>query len=233
MLSFLTKAADSLLHLFFPQLCAACGSDALPARQQLCVPCLAQLPETGFENLRGNPVEKIFYGRLPVEAATALLYFSKDSITQHLLHQVKYKDNQLLGKYLGRLLGQRLAAADTFTKPDALVPVPLSDKRLRERGYNQAELVAQGMGDVLRVPVYAQAVRRHRPTQTQTRKSREERWQNMQEVFSLSRPQQLEGKRVLLIDDVVTTGATLEACGEVLLQAPGSVLQIAAVACTQ
>jgi ComF family protein len=232
MASFLTKATDGLLHLFFPHTCTGCGSDVLGNDQLLCLHCLSQLPETGFHALPGNPVEKIFYGRLPVEAAAALFFFSKDSLPQHLLHQVKYKGNQKLGVFLGRLLGHRLAAGAYFKPPDAIVPIPLSAARQRKRGYNQAAVIANGMAEVLNVPVITQAITRTRATETQTHKNREERWQNMQEVFELTRPAVLQNKRLLLVDDVVTTGATLEACGAALLRAPGVQLQVAALACT-
>lgn len=211
------KAAEGLAHLFFPHLCTGCGSDALPKDHQLCIDCLSRLPETGFENITGNPVEKAFYGRLPVHAATAFLYFSKHALVQHLLHQLKYRGNPGIGEYLGGLMGTRLKHTQRFAAVDALVPVPLNASRLKKRGYNQAEAICNGLSGAMNIPVISNALVRNRFSETQTRKSRTERWENMKEIFCLQQPELLAGKNVLLVDDVVTTGATLEACGRELL----------------
>ncbi len=213
------KAAEGLLHLFFPHLCKGCGSDALQKEHLLCFDCLTRLPETGFERVNGNLVEKVFYGRLPVQAATAFLYFSKNALVQRLLHQLKYGGSPEIGEYLGSLLGTRLQQSNRFAHAEALVPVPLNEQRQKKRGYNQAEAICRGIATATGIPVITGALKRVKPSETQTRKTRTERWQNMKEIFSLENPEQLQGKNILLVDDVVTTGATLEACGRELLRA--------------
>lgn len=224
------KAADGLMHLFFPHLCTGCGSDALQKDHQLCLDCIGRLPETGFEQINGNPVEKAFYGRLPVHSATAFLYFSKHALVQHLLHQLKYRSNPGIGEYLGSLMGARLKHTERFAAVDALVPVPLNASRQKKRGYNQAEAICNGLSGAMDIPVITNALVRKKPSETQTRKNRIERWENMKEIFFLEQPEQLEGKNVLLVDDVITTGATLEACGRELL--PVSNINIACLAYT-
>jgi len=223
----LQNIKEALLHLAFPQVCAACGSDALPREQLLCLPCLEALPQTHFHLHHHNPIEKIFTGRLPLQHATAQYYFTKESGLQHLLHQMKYKDAKDLCVYMGRLMGQQLSQSNWIEDIDALVPLPLFAQRQRQRGYNQSALLCQGIAEVLQKPVLNDVVIRSSATESQTRKSRVERWQNMEGVFTLAHSSQLIDKHLLLVDDVVTTGATLESCGRTLLQAPNTRLSIA------
>ncbi|TCZ65105.1 ComF family protein [Flaviaesturariibacter aridisoli] len=218
---------DSLLHLAYPHLCAGCGHDALPTDTPLCLRCLASLPRTGFERHPYNPVDRLFWGRLPLFAATAQFYFTKDSIIQRLLHRVKYGGGQELATYLGRLMGGQLAAVPRFDTVDALLPLPLHRSREKARGYNQAELLCRGMAEAWERPLWTDAVHRNSATDTQTKKGRLERWQNMNGRFAVPDPDRLEGRHLLLVDDVVTTGATLEACGRALLSIPGVTLSIA------
>jgi len=217
----------SILHLAFPHVCSGCGSDVLPRSQWLCLRCQASLPATGFERHAQNPVDRLFWGRLPLLQATAQFYFTKESLIQSLMHRVKYHGGQELARYLGSLMGQKLAAAARFENIDALVPLPLHPARERQRGYNQATLLCKGIADSWNKPVWTEAIIRHSATETQTRKSRIARWQNMEGRFSLPEPDSLRNRHLLLVDDVVTTGATLEACGRVLLTVPGVQLSIA------
>ena len=223
----LQNIQEALLHLLFPQVCAACGSDALPRAQLLCLPCLEALPQTHFHLHHHNPIKKIFTGRLPLQHATAQYYFTKESGLQHLLHQMKYKGAKELCVYMGRLMGQQLVESSWIESIDALVPLPLFAKRQRQRGYNQASLLCDGMAEVLQKPVLNEVVIRRTATESQTRKNRVERWQNMEGRFSLADADKLKGKHLLLIDDVVTTGATLESCGRTLLKAESTQLSIA------
>lgn len=176
------------------------------------------MPCPGHED---NPVEQQFWGRLPIEHASAQYYFTKESVVQHLVHQFKYDGHQSLGRYLGRLMGYELQAYHRFDDTDVLVPLPLHPLRERKRGFNQATVLCEGLAEVLHLPVLREAVERSAFTDTQTRKSRVERWQNMQGKFEVVDAPSLAGRHVLLVDDVVTTGATLEACGSALLQVPG------------
>jgi ComF family protein len=225
--SWFSEIKDSLLHLVFPHVCEGCGSDILETHNELCLKCLSSLPETNFHMHPNNPIEKIFWGRLPVTYATSQYYFTKESLIQHLLHQLKYRSNKELGVYLGKLMGHALAACNRFSFVDALIPLPLFPAREKKRGYNQAAVLCEGIAEVLRKPVLKDVIRRVSYTDSQTKKNRVERWQNMEGRFELAEPNAIEGKHVLLVDDVITTGATLEACGREIIQAPNVQLSIA------
>lgn len=225
----ITDIKESLLHLVFPNVCEGCGSDLVEKDSFLCLRCYSSLPKTNFHLHSPNPIEKIFWGRLPVTNATAQYYFTKESMMQHLLHQVKYKSNKQLGYYLGELMGYQLAESDSFSSVDALIPLPLFPSRERKRGYNQAAVLCNGMARIIKKPVLKEVIIRPQPTESQTNKNRVERWQNMEGRFQLISEEQLEGRHVLLVDDVITTGATMEACGRVLLQAANVRLSLAAL----
>lgn len=218
---------ESLLHLAFPHVCEGCGSDLVELNNELCLKCLSSLPETNFHLHQNNPIEKIFWGRLPVTQATAQYYFTKESLMQHLMHQLKYKGNKELGHFLGRLMGNAIATSGRFLSVEALVPLPLFPSRERKRGFNQATILCNGIAEVLQKPVLKEAIKRVTYTDSQTKKGRVERWQNMEGRFELTDPKIIEGKHILLIDDVITTGATLEASGRELLKAQNVQLSIA------
>lgn len=220
----------STLHLFYPHTCCGCGSDLLPSDELLCGQCIVQLPHTKSAPMVNNMVERMFTGRLPLQAAYAQLYFTKDGLVQHLIHQLKYKGNTDIGLYLGRLMGQTLLDTSRFHPIDALVPLPMYAAKERQRGYNQATILCRGMAEVLQVPIDTQHVIRQRNTQTQTRKQRTGRWQNVEGSFAVTNLSALTGKHLLLVDDVVTTGATLDACGHAILQVPGTTLSVASLA---
>ena len=218
----------SLLHLIFPHLCSGCGSDKIDDAQILCMRCIASLPETGFENYMDNPAEKLFWGRLNVRSATASFYFTKESMMQHLMHQFKYKSNKEIGLQLGKMMGQKILASGRF-EVDALIPLPLFAIKEKKRGYNQATVLCEGISDVLRIPVLDDVIVRPQHTETQTKKGRIERWKNIEGRFLLKEPSLLTDLHVLLVDDVITTGATIESCGSVVLEAPGVKLSVAAL----
>lgn len=220
-----TRYFHDFLSIIYPHNCAACGNDVLGESHLLCWDCLNSLPLTMFESNPNNLVTQLFAGRIPVEMATALLFFSKDSKVQHLIHQIKYKGKKNLGHYLGKLMGHAIQQAN-WGEIDLIIPVPLNKKKAVTRGFNQAKVLADGISEVLQKPVVEVAVIRSKFTETQTKKSRTERWQNVEDVFELGNIEGLENKRVLLVDDVVTTGATLEACGQVLLQISGLKLSV-------
>ena len=217
---------DSLLHFLFPHTCCGCGTDILPEDSTLCLHCLHALPETCFEWHPSNPAEKMFWGRLPLQSAGATYYFTKESLVQHLMHQLKYKGNKELGIQLGMLMGEALKKSGRFTA-DALIPLPLFPAKEKRRGYNQATVLCEGISATMHIPVWDQVVKRPEHTETQTKKGRVERWKNMEGKFIVHDPALLQNKRLLLVDDVVTTGATLESCGAELLKIPGVQLSIA------
>ena len=221
---------ESVLHLFFPHICTGCGSDILNVESALCMRCVDAMPETNFELHPGNPVEKSFWGRLPLIGATAQFYFTKESLMQHLMHQFKYKGNRELGIQLGRMMGEQIMNSGRFDA-DALVPLPLFPVKEKRRGYNQATVLCQGIAERMKIPILDKAITRPQHTETQTKKGRIERWKNMEGKFILSDPDAIKNKHLLLVDDVVTTGATLEACGNELLKAENVRLSLATL-CT-
>ncbi|HKZ65672.1 MAG TPA: phosphoribosyltransferase family protein [Chitinophagaceae bacterium] len=219
---------DSFVHLLFPHVCNGCGSDILNKESMLCMRCIDAMPETNFEIHTNNPVEKKFWGRLPFQHATAQYYFIRESLMQRLMHQFKYKKNKDLGTQLGRMMGESLKKSNRFSV-DALIPLPLFPAKEKKRGYNQATILCDGIAECLQVPVLKDVIIRPQHTDTQTKKGRIERWQNMEGKFILTKPEAIANKRVLLVDDVVTTGATLEACGLELLKGENVGLSIAAL----
>lgn len=231
-MKWIPEIAEGLMHLFFPQVCAGCGTDISKADATLCFSCLHRLPLTKFGNWQGNPVEKSFWGRIPVEQATALCHFTPGSLIQDLLHRIKYKGDRETGLFLGSLLGKSLKDSDRFHTLEALVPLPLYPARERKRGYNQATVLCEGIAAATGLPVVNNVVRRTVATETQTHKNRIDRWVNMEGRFEIADAALIKAKHVLLVDDVITTGATLEACGRALLAATGVRLSIATLAYT-
>jgi ComF family protein len=226
----LPKFISDFARLIFPNNCAGCGEELFGSKNLLCWQCLKELPRTGFEKHENNPVAAIFYGRIPLQHAFSWLFYTKGSLAQMLIQQVKYRSNLDLGKYLGTIMAEAMLDANLYNDVDALVPLPLNRKKLAKRGYNQSMLICEGMSGVLGKPVETVAVIRSRFTETQTRKNRLQRWMNVEQVFDLKEAHNIERKHVLLVDDVITTGATMEACGHVLLQVPGLKLSLASLA---
>jgi ComF family protein len=206
-----------LISLFYPHLCFGCGRDIAGSDNYLCFECFAELPFTGFTDISNNPIEQLFAGRLHLEAATSELYFTKNSAIQNLVHELKYKNNQSVGLWLGKLIGKRLKESGRFEDIDMIIPLPLHRRKERKRGYNQSAIIAMGMADIMSLPVSKGAVIRIKNTESQTKKDRHQRWENVASSFKVLHPEQLSDKHVLLVDDVLTTGATIEACGQAIL----------------
>ena len=221
---------EDLLHLFYPHQCSGCASDALEKDQILCYRCLNNLPKTGMQDIQNNMVERVFSGRLPIHAAHSEFFFSKGKLVQQLLHQIKYKGNQQLGIYLGEMLGQSLSNNKRFANINAIIPMPMLKKKAITRGYNQAMIISKGVQKITGIPIVENLIVRTKKTATQTKKSRSERWQNVNGTFEINDGESWKGKHVLLIDDVLTTGATLEACGNTLLNISGLTLSLAVLA---
>lgn len=226
-LSFLS----SIIDLFYPSVCAACGHSLFHWEQIVCTRCRSFLPKTGYSLVEENPLARMFYGRVRLKAVTSCFFFSKDGKVQHLIHELKYKGNSDAGVFLGQELGKAIKEAPLFQGLDYLIPVPLHPKREQQRGYNQSTMIAQGLSEVTGIPVGVDYLIRSVNTATQTHKSKEERWKNVKDIFTLRHADQLEGKNVLLIDDVLTTGATLEACALTLSKVPGITISCATAAC--
>lgn len=228
---FFTKELHALFHLLYPHTCVGCDSDIIQKEQLLCARCLDRLPLTHFIKYANNPVEKIFAGRLPVQEAAGFLYFHRNTITQRLVHQLKYKGNKDIGIHIGHQMADSLLQSKRFQHIDALVPVPLFAAREKKRGYNQATIICKGLSEKLGLPVLERVIKRQTASSTQTKKNRAERWQNIAGKFSVADPASIAGMKLLLVDDVVTTGATLEACGQELLSAGNIRLSILTMAC--
>ncbi len=230
MIARLKNIFSSTLHLFYPHLCTGCGSDLLKEQNLLCIKCMHNLPHTNFAVFANNQIEKDFWGRIPLTAAYSQFYFSKEFLIQHLIHQLKYKGDTKIGFYLGEMMGKTLLNSDRFSTIDALIPLPLFADKEHKRGYNQATVICNGISAVMNIPVLNNAVIRQQATQTQTRKHRTERWENVKDSFKVAKANEISGKHLLLVDDVVTTGATLEACGHVILQVANVKLSMATLA---
>jgi ComF family protein len=225
----LKQALSSFTHLFFPHVCVGCGND-IAGGQIICMQCESQLPFTNFCDKPLNTVEKRFWGRLSLKAAASTFYFTKGSQLQNMLHALKYKGNKEIGYYLGRQMALQIRDSHRFKDIDALIPLPLFAAREKQRGYNQATILCEAIGEELKIPVMGHTIKRLSATETQTHKSREERWENMEGKFFLEHGDLLKHKNILLVDDVITTGATLEACGIELLKAEGVQLSILSLA---
>lgn len=221
------------VSLLFPELCPACQASLVANEYIICSDCRYNLPYTNFHLHADNIVAQQFYGKLKVEAAYALYYFTKGGKVQNLMHHFKYKGMQRIGNLLGNMAGTQLAQNPVFNSVDLIVPVPLHKKRLRERGYNQSSRFAEGLAEKLPAALEDNNLQRSVATATQTHKSRFARFENMQDVFMIKHPERLINKHVLLVDDIVTTGSTLEACGIELLKIPGLTLSIATIAYAQ
>jgi len=204
-----------LFNLFYPKTCQICDEILLKNERIVCLKCLHELPITNYHLYNENPVKKVFYGRVPVENATSLMIFKKKGSVQKLIHQLKYKGQQEIGFFLGTWLG-------TFFFFFFL--------KLRSRGFNQVEGFGKEIADALKIPYLDQVLLKKSFTTTQTIKERLARWGNIEETFILARPQDVKNKHVLLVDDLITTGATLEACANTLKQVGGVKISIATMA---
>ena len=216
-----------LKELFFPQVCLVCNGYV--SSDILCSRCLSGLPHTGFASLRNNPVERVFTGRLEVAAAFSEFYFEKNHLVQTLLHLLKYRGNRDAGIFLGECIGRSILSASPFFEVDFLIPLPLHPKKEHKRGYNQAAVICEGISRITGTEVNKEAICRNHHSETQTKKHRAERWKNVEGIFTLKKSKAINGKKVLLVDDVITTGATLESCGRVLMKVASS-LSIATAA---
>ncbi|NLF42867.1 MAG: ComF family protein [Bacteroidales bacterium] len=221
---------NDFFSLFYPDLCQACGRSLTKGENCLCSYCRFHLPRTNFHLEADNALCQVFWGRVPVKMVTALFFFNKGGKVQHLIHQFKYKGNKNIGFFLGQEMGNQLKDSIYYKDISIIVPVPLHPKKEKLRGFNQSEVFAQGISDVLKIPVITKNLVRNKPSETQTRKSRFRRWQNVETIFSITDVKAFENKKILLVDDVITTGATLEACAHELLKSEGAEIYIAAIA---
>ncbi len=222
----------SFLHLFYPHICLHCGTEQLEKYDVLCINCTMQLPYTDFFPMEHNGIEKIFWGRSAIQAAGALLFFTKDSIVQLLVFELKYKQNKKAGLFLGNLIGQAIKNCNRFEQVDYLVPIPISHKKQRSRSFNQAHVICEGILQAWpSVKIVGNLKKRH-TGRTQTHKDRIQRGMAKNTDFYLTAPNELENKCLLIVDDVITTGATIEIACTCLQQARPKAIYVAAAAYT-
>lgn len=226
---------SDFVSLFFPNVCHVCGNALVKGEEVICMQCEFHLPKTGYHLFEDNPVAKNFWGRVNIRSATSLYFFSKGQKLQTLIHLLKYRNCKEIGIRLGKLLGIEIKNVASYSEVDFVLPVPLHKKRIRKRGYNQSELIAEGLGEVLQKPVLKDLLIRRIPNETQTKKSRWQRFENVNEIFGINKSKKHAGhnaKHFLLVDDVVTTGSTLIACAETLEKNFNAQVSIATLACT-
>ncbi len=226
----LKRRIYDVAELFFPSLCIACGDRLVSQEKFLCINCWHDLPVTNFHLKNENMVAQLFWGRVEIENATAFFSYKKGSKYRQLIHFIKYKGLKELGFEAGRKFGFALLDSDRFKEVDLIVPVPLHPQKQKMRGFNQSEWIAKGIGWSLQRPVSSGNLFRQVHTSTQTQKNRFERWQNVEGIFGVKNQNEFDGKHILLIDDVVTTGSTLEACAYQLLKLENIKVSIATLA---
>ena len=221
----------NFISIFYPRSCVACGNALMQNESHFCLSCLMQLPETNYHLMEHSPLDYIFEGRVPVEKVASMLYYKKGNKVQHILHALKYKGNKEVGRFLGELYGQQLKKSSYYKSVDCIVPIPLHPKKLRMRGYNQSEWIAMGLSRSMNIPYFTDVLYRSEFTETQTKKSRFSRWENVKNVFATADMDKIKGKHVLICDDVLTTGATMEAAITQLLKIDGIRISVVTLAC--
>ncbi len=207
------------VSLFFPQYCLGCSDILVKGEEIICTRCIIELPKTNYHQNDTNPIAERLRGRLPIEFACAFLKFRKRGNVQHLLHQLKYNNHPEVGVALGRVYGNELKELELIKSYDLLIPVPLHKTRRNSRGYNQSSKFAEGLSNAIAIPFDDGICTRNIKTTTQTKKSRIERWENVKEVFAINDHEMVKDKSIILVDDVITTGATIEALGIKLIEA--------------
>lgn len=220
----------SVADLLFPRYCSVCNRRLSVTESHICAPCLYTLPLVKHVSFTDNPLTRTFWGLLPIEHGTAFFFYNKESAYRKILWDLKYRGRPQIGEFMGRMMAQRLAPTGFFNGIDFLIPVPLAPERQRARGYNQSERIAQGIATVTQLPIDTRSIVRTVHNTTQTRLHRLERQKNVQGIFHLKTTEHLCHKHVLLIDDVMTTGATLLSCGEALATIPDIKISILTLA---
>jgi ComF family protein len=223
---------NAFLHLLYPQICFGCGTDQIQNATPLCQQCIQDLPFTDFFSIKENPIEKIFWGRADIQSAGALLFFTKDSLVQTLITQLKYHHNKKAGVLFGRLMGEAIAVEERFKQIDLMIPIPILHSKINRRGYNQSQVIAIGMQQIWNRPIFVDVLIKRSWSNSQTKKNRKARLQQFPDLFVLENPTSIEGKHILLVDDVLTTGATLEAAIATLMIGSPASISIAVAAYT-
>ena len=220
----------NLLNLFFPKVCYACSHLLTDNESHICTTCRHNLPVTNYHFENNDAVEKVFYGRVKLEHATALLKFQKKGIVQHLLHNLKYRSHETISTVLGEWLGNELKTVEAYKKIDVVIPVPLHKNKLRKRCYNQVAMFGIEISKALNAEYIDNVLIKTTATKTQVFKKRVSRWNNTNEIFTIANTNLIQGKHVLLVDDIITSGATIEACSNMLNKAKNIKISVATIA---
>ena len=224
---------ENLINLFFPKACSGCNSFLLANENVICTVCRHEIPLTNHHKIENNEAVVKFYGRIPIEFAAALFYFHKKGIVQEMIHKLKYKGHQEVGTAIGYWYAEELKSIAELNSVDYIIPVPLHKKRLKERGYNQVEAFGKSLSESMNITYNDSVLIRNVYSKTQTKKNLLGRSEVVGSIFSATYNEALHNKHFMLIDDVITTGSTLEACGRELLKIPGAKLSIVCMAMTQ
>ena len=221
--------AEEITHYFYPNRCSFCNIKLLPQENGVCLQCLYKLPKTNNFDEPNNLDETLLAGRFPFERAASFAIFTKEGLLQALIHDLKYKNKPYLGHLIGALFGADLLGSNFLSTIDIIVPVPLHPKKLVIRGYNQAESFAQGISKTTAIPVSTDQLIRAINNPTQTKRTKSQRWENVKGIFEITNSNSFQNKHVLLVDDVITTGSTLEACAIALLECSNVKISVATI----
>ena len=218
------------VSLVYPRYCFACADGLVKGEDIICTKCIHDLPRTGYHLEKENPIYKRLFGRIPLHSAFAFLMFNKGGSVQKLMHEFKYNNHREIGYAIGRVYGEELAKSGFSDQFDVILPVPLHPEKHRRRGYNQSEEFAKGLEEKLSAPCKAELLQRPVKTDTQTKKTKLKRWENVKQVFTVQNPEDIQDRRILLVDDVITTGATIEACALALINSGCGQLSVCSMA---
>lgn len=220
----------NIFELFFPRRCVGCEKELISTEKIICTFCECQLLPTSFCKIPKNELEESFYGRIPVRSGAALFYFTKGGVVQQLIHHLKYKNRQDIGVFAAEWLSKNIKEGGRFESVDIIVPVPLQKEKLKKRGYNQVAEFGKTLAKEMKCEYNDDVLKRDNTKKSQTHKNRMERWENVKNAFSNTNPSFFDNKHILLVDDVVTTGATLEACYFALSKSKNIKISIATIA---
>ncbi len=222
---------DDFISLLFPRLCYGCGNHLMRNESLICTECYVSIPRTNFHLQRENPVEQLFWGRCPVEKAAAFSFYGRGSRIRNLIHKLKYTGVREIGYELGRIYALSLTSSGFTRDIDLIIPVPLHPSKKRMRGFNQSECISEGIADIAGLPVSTGVLVRTVMSATQTKRSRYDRWTNVEGIFMVADAEAIKGKHILLVDDVITTGSTIESCINEFLKVEDVKVSVIAIGC--